>query len=337
MRLPSFIGFLLASGTNVRLDNLLHGKKSTDGLDERYATIAAAQLKQQTNYEHWLTCQGSYPASLVEAAADLGLLLHLPSGTVDYARDFDLKRPKLCFDLMYVRHGKTTGNTEPRVFQGNVDEPSNALNEVGRGQAEAAADLLDAQIASGSTPMPELVVLSPLGRAYDTGMTFIRRHPELKKTTEIWPESSEMAFGAWDNELVQDLADDSIAHLFYLRQNAVVRADSPYNPATDPRRLEDGNDSQDAPSGIVPAESFVQVLVRMNAVLRKINERMSSVDGPAPSLVLMYGHSMAGAALSILTGNGKRVEGSTDPPCLGFDGKYIMPNAQPVVLHRAKH
>jgi hypothetical protein len=45
----------------------------------------------------------------------------------------------------------------------------------------------------------------------------------------------------------------------------------------------------------------------------------------------MYGHSMAGAAISVLTGNGKQVDGRS---CLGFDGKYIMPNATPVFLER---
>ena len=38
---------------------------------------------------------------------------------------------------------------------------------------------------------------------------------------------------------------------------------------------------------------------------------------------------MAGAALSVLTGNGKQVDGKS---YLGFDGKYIMPNATPVKL-----
>ena len=40
---------------------------------------------------------------------------------------------------------------------------------------------------------------------------------------------------------------------------------------------------------------------------------------------------MAGAAASVLTGNGKVVDGKS---YLGFDGKYIMPNATPVYLHQ---
>ena len=55
--------------------------------------------------------------------------------------------------------------------------------------------------------------------------------------------------------------------------------------------------------------------------------------GMQPPLVLVYGHSMAGAAIGVLTGEGKVVDGES---YLGFDGKYILPNATPVFLHRAK-
>ena len=70
----------------------------------------------------------------------------------------------------------------------------------------------------------------------------------------------------------------------------------------------------------------------MHAMLEKLNTRMAPLanDGRTP-LVVVYGHSMAGAALSILTKNGQVVDGET---YLGFDGKYIMPNATPVYLHR---
>jgi hypothetical protein len=51
-----------------------------------------------------------------------------------------------------------------------------------------------------------------------------------------------------------------------------------------------------------------QVLERMHEVLVRVNERMASIaaTGKRP-LVVMYGHSMAGAALGILTANGKQV------------------------------
>jgi len=223
---------------------------------------------------------------------------------------------------LYVRHGKTTGNTEPRVYQGYVDEPSNALNEVGLGQAEDAADKLDALQLR-----PDLVVLSPLSRASETGKAYLKRHPELDAVTEVWESKHEMAFGSWDNAMVKDLPDDAIAHLFYLDQNAVVKADGPY-----PGPVPHGRTTE------VPVENFVDVLVRMEALLLEVDERMRPLadkakeeGGPAP-LVMMYGHSMAGAAIGVLTGTGKQVDGES---YLGFDGKYILPNATPVFLHRA--
>ena len=72
---------------------------------------------------------------------------------------------------------------------GFVDEPSNALNEIGLQQAEEAADKLDALGVA-----PDLIVLSPLARARDTGQAFVKRHPELSDKTELWPESAEMSF-----------------------------------------------------------------------------------------------------------------------------------------------
>ena len=220
----------------------------------------------------------------------------------------------LSFDLIYCRHGKTAGNTEPRVYQGYVDEPENALNEVGLGQAQDAADQLDALGVA-----PDLVVLSPLQRAAETGRAFTRRHPELDAKTEVWEETAEMRFGAWDNVQVKDLGSENICHLFYLAQNAVVRADAPYVRPADGATFE--------------PESFVEVLTRMRGVLGKLEARMAplaAAEGRRP-LVVMYGHSMCGAAISILTGNGKVVDGQK---YLGFDGKYIMPNATPVWLHR---
>jgi len=69
-------------------------------------------------------------------------------------------------------------------------------------------------------------------------------------------------------------------------------------------------------------------------MLSKLNERMLplAASSGSPPLVVIYGHSMAGAALAILTGNGKVVDGEK---YLGFDGKYIMPNATPVYLYHA--
>jgi len=286
---------------------------SSADLEARYASIASAQPKQQQAYASWVASGAVDSEALVSQGAALGISVDVPNGQVAYAADFDSKRLPLCFDFIYCRHGKTTGNTEPRVYQGYVDEPQNALNDIGLAQAEEAADKLDALAVQ-----PDLIVLSPLSRAAETGRAFVRRHPELGQRTEEWEDAAEMRFGAWDNVMVKDLADDNICHLFYLAQNAVVKPDGPYVSP-------DGRE--------IAAENFVEVLGRMHAVLVKLNERMAPVAaaGTRP-LVIMYGHSMAGAALSVLTGNGKQVDGE---PFLGFDGKYIMPNATPVYLNKA--
>ena len=93
---------------------------------------------------------------------------------------------------------------------------------------------------------PDLVVLSPLSRAADTGRAFLARHPELTSVTETWASSHEMAFGDWDNVMVKDIPDDHIAHLFYLAQNAVVKAAKPYPGPY-------------APPEAAPIENFVEV------------------------------------------------------------------------------
>ena len=117
---------------------------------------------------------------------------------------------------------------------------------------------------------------------------------------------------------VKDMPTDSICHLFYLGQNAVVKSSGLY---IDP-----------ASGKTVPGENFVEVLHRTRAMLTTLAEtvgKLPSRSDGKPKQVIIYGHSMAGAALSVLTGNGKQVDGKS---YLGFDGKYIMPNATPVKL-----
>ena len=80
------------------------------------------------------------------------------------------------------------------MYQGFVDEPENALNKVGLAQAEEAAERLEALGVA-----PDLVVLSPLSRASETGMAWVRQHPEAAGLVETWDETAEMRFGAWDN------------------------------------------------------------------------------------------------------------------------------------------
>ena len=50
---------------------------------------------------------------------------------------------------------------------------------------------------------PDLVVLSPLSRASETGKAYLKRRPELAAVTETWDSSHEMAFGDWDNAMVR--------------------------------------------------------------------------------------------------------------------------------------
>jgi len=285
-----------------------------EGLQSRYAEIAAAQSQQEQKYAEWIASGAVDCEGLRASASSLGLELDAVEGTVKYASEFESKRLPLCFDFVYCRHGKTTGNTEPRVYQGYVDEPSNALNEVGLAQAQDAADKLDALALD-----PDLIVLSPLSRAAETGLAFVRRHPHLEERVEYWEDAAEMRFGSWDNVMVKDLADDNICHLFYLKQNAVVKPAQPYVRPSDGAKFD--------------AENFVEMATRMHGVLQKLNDAMRPIaeEREETPLVVMYGHSMAGAALSILTGNGKQVDGES---YLGFDGKYIMPNATPVFLHQ---
>lgn len=76
----------------------------------------------------------------------------------------------------------------------------------------------------------------------------------------------------------------------------------------------------------------------MNEFLLKLEERLAPLalereaQGLAPPLVLCFGHSMAGAAIGVLTGLGQCVENES---YLGFDGKYILPNATPTMLFQA--
>ena len=100
-----------------------------EGLAERYAEIAAAQPKQEAAYAAWVASDAVDGAALTAQAAAVGITLDVAGGQIAYAADFESKRVPLSFDLIYCRHGKTTGNTEPRVYQGYVDEPENALND----------------------------------------------------------------------------------------------------------------------------------------------------------------------------------------------------------------
>ena len=108
-------------------------------LEERYAAIAEGLPRQRAAYTEWVASEAVDGPALTAAASAVGIRLDVAGGQISYAPDFEDKRVPLAFDLIYCRHGKTTGNTEPRVYQGFVDEPQNALNEIGLQQAEPLA------------------------------------------------------------------------------------------------------------------------------------------------------------------------------------------------------
>lgn len=113
-------------------------------LDKRYSTIRDSLAEQKANYLSWLANGEVNLPVLQRKATELGLALDGITGQIRYVKGPNGSRlgcsGTFSYSLMYVRHGKTEGNTEPRVFQGFVDEPSNHLNEIGLAQAECAAD-----------------------------------------------------------------------------------------------------------------------------------------------------------------------------------------------------
>jgi broad specificity phosphatase PhoE len=253
----------------------------------------------------------------------LGIELNVKTGHLAYSRNF--QPLKLNFELVFVRHGETYGNcgqstakgridsrlvkskiknTEQRIFQGNVDTEINQLTEVGRLQAEEAANKLDEELLSYNW-MPSVIYHSPLTRAKETGLPFVKRN-NFQDMYVPCDGIREMAFGVWDNQRVCDLASTNVCHSFYRNQNALVR----------------NVDSRTQ----MPSESFCDVLQRAYATLLELNEKHP--DGR----VIMFSHSMFGAACCILLGKGQKIENGS---YLAFDGKrsngasYTMPHATP--------
>jgi len=191
--------------------------KTADGLEARYEAIKAAMPAQEANYAAWLKSGTINCDGYVACANALGLDLDVASGHIAYAKSF--APPTLDFELWYCRHGKTTGNTEPRVYQGYVDEPSNALNDVGRGQATDAADKLQALGLD-----PDLFVLSPLARAADTGRAFLARTKVPADRVLEWEAAAEMRFGDWDNMMVSRPGRGTLRGAFEMMRVLCARA-----------------------------------------------------------------------------------------------------------------
>eukprot|EP01055_Gregarina_sp_Pseudo9_P001422 Gregarina_sp_Pseudo_9__1421@NODE_1950_length_1236_cov_740_530493_g1807_i0_p1_GENE_NODE_1950_length_1236_cov_740_530493_g1807_i0NODE_1950_length_1236_cov_740_530493_g1807_i0_p1_ORF_typecomplete_len362_score67_73His_Phos_1/PF00300_22/8_6e03His_Phos_1/PF00300_22/8_5e24Lipase_3/PF01764_25/0_17ArmDNAbind_4/PF14657_6/1_7e04ArmDNAbind_4/PF14657_6/0_21_NODE_1950_length_1236_cov_740_530493_g1807_i01311087 len=247
---------------------------------------------------------------MTQGLKSLGLILNFDTCHVSYAPDF--APIALDYDLCYVRHGKTEGNTEPRIFQGFCDYWENQLNETGKKQAQEAAAKMEAAF---NDFRPDLILCSPLGRAIETGEAFYKNHPEIP--CRVHYGAREQQFGCWDNMQLRYLSDEDICHLFYLDQNVLVKAQAPHL----------GGNGE-----VYEAECFVDLLLRAATFLKSLNEEPEVKNAKAAgrrAKVLIYGHSMAGASISMLLGHGKKF---TNDGALGFDGKYIMPNATPTML-----
>eukprot|EP01053_Blabericola_migrator_P008273 Blabericola_migrator_1__8272@NODE_4292_length_1238_cov_1413_175064_g2652_i0_p1_GENE_NODE_4292_length_1238_cov_1413_175064_g2652_i0NODE_4292_length_1238_cov_1413_175064_g2652_i0_p1_ORF_typecomplete_len316_score64_42His_Phos_1/PF00300_22/6_7e03His_Phos_1/PF00300_22/6_7e23DUF2228/PF10228_9/0_11DUF2228/PF10228_9/1_4e03Lipase_3/PF01764_25/0_18Hydrolase_4/PF12146_8/4e03Hydrolase_4/PF12146_8/0_29Chlorophyllase2/PF12740_7/0_2PGAP1/PF07819_13/3_9e03PGAP1/PF07819_13/0_39PAFAH_p_II/PF03403_13/0_26_NODE_429 len=276
---------------------------------ERFASKHDVQL-QRFKTEYLNKMSQAEKDKMTEALRKLGLVLNFDTCHVSYAPEF--QPIQLDYDLCYVRHGKTEGNTEPRIFQGFCDYWENQLNATGKQQATEAAAKMEKTL---SEFRPDLILCSPLGRAIETGEAFFKNHPEIP--CRVHYGAREQQFGCWDNVQLRFMSDDDICHLFYLDQNVLVKAPAPHK----------GGDGRE-----YEAECFVDLLQRQAEFLRSVNDEPEVKAAKAQgrrAKVLMYGHSMAGAAISMLLGHGKKF---TDDGALGFDGKYILPNATPTML-----
>ncbi|OEH75207.1 mannitol-1-phosphatase [Cyclospora cayetanensis] len=296
-------------------------------LEKCYATIRESQLNQRENYVKFLQDAGKDQiAKWQQLASEIGIGLDVQSGRIRYKDTFEPL--DLHMEVCYIRHGKTEGNTEPRVYQGQVDYQNNQLNNIGLEQAATAAERLEKFVHDGEWSLPDLVVSSPLQRAQKTALPFLEKHKDIEY--KVLPEVAEMKFGAWDNLKVAELPATDIGHLFYLEQNALVKSKEPHRVNlslwTHPEWLNGQKE--------IEGENFLECMQRQREALRKVEKIANEVlkqkchNELRKPRVVLYGHSMAGAAVSILLGFGK----ADASGWLGFDGNYIMPNATPTLL-----
>lgn len=85
-------------------------------LDECYAKIRAQTEDQRKNYANFIRQAGKDQVSKWKELADqMNIELDVDSGRIRYKESF--KPMDLEMEICYIRHGKTEGNTEPRVYQ----------------------------------------------------------------------------------------------------------------------------------------------------------------------------------------------------------------------------
>lgn len=255
----------------------------------------------------------------------LGIDLDVQTGHISYKDNFI--PIELYYDLVFIRHGETYGNcgqssedgsinyfavehkikdVGKRIFQGFVDETINQLTQEGKDQAVRAANQLDSQFIKRGW-LPDFIISSPLRRAKDTAKPFIQIR-NMRDNFIIDNDIREMNFGAWENKRVCDFDPEDACHSFYLSQNALIKSNG-------------------------EAENFCEVVSRAHKVLLKFNEMYSGKK------LVMYSHSMFGAACYILCGKGQYFDNKN---YLAFDGKnsdglsYTIPNATPFILNEVE-
>lgn len=122
-----------------------------------------------------------------------------------------------------------------------------------------------------------------------------------------------MSFGAWDNRRLADMNAENTCHLFYRNQNALIKQNGI-----------NGNGVEQC------AENFCELLLRAFRVLNDLNHDYANKK------IIIFSHSMFGAACCILFGKGQKIENGE---YLAFDGKrsngehYTMPYATPFILN----
>lgn len=260
---------------------------------------------------------------------DLGIMLNLNTGHLSYGMDF--KPLKLSFELIFVRHGETFGNCgqstqecqidqnlvnsnikdpDKRIFQGNVDEKINQLTEYGKQQAIAAAIKIENTFLSKGW-QPDKIFCSPLTRAKETGIPFVERN-NLWHQYQVHEQIKEMSFGCWENRRLCDFAFEDSCHQFYREQNALIK-----------------KSGLNANGIYQTGENFCEVILRAYNTLIKFNSLYFDKK------LILFSHSMFGAACCILLGKGQNCEQGN---YLAFDGKrqdgtfYTLPHATPYLF-----
>lgn len=259
----------------------------------------------------------------------LGLVLDIETGHLFYDKMFTPL--KLSIEVVIVRHGETYGNCgqstqegtidfkkvelgiknrDMRIYQGNVDMPINQLTLIGKQQALESSVKLEEDFLKREW-IPDLILHSPLSRAKETGLAFVKRNG-FENRYIAHSGLKEMSFGAWENRRICDVDPQSDCHLLYLNQNVLVK--------------ESGFDRHET---YQEAESFCETLLRAHRIFTEFDQQY-----PRKKL-LLFSHSMFGAAACILAGRGQQVD---HDDYLAFDGKrkngssYALPHAVPILL-----